>query len=965
MIRFKQAVELTCRGRSLPWLLFWGGFGTCLIGFVLNRMWHSVSWGGVHLLAGLAVLSLVLGYLIHRLGKLSMATSVAVPWLIALLYYAGFASFAAVGLIALASMALGSLAVRTDSASPAALSVLAGLALVSGVVGWLLPFPVHYRACYLLLTLVVVILRWRRITPMLHSLSSDWRDAVEGAPALACLAVMVVGMISTCAWMPTIHYDDLAYHLGLPSQLVRLGYYPMSAGSSLWAVAPWAADALQGIAWLLAGHESRGAMDMLWLILTLTLMWKLSEALDLPPWARWLAVALYASLPMTAGTLVGMQTEGPTAAVTVGLALLVLRSSIGDRRALSVMALLFGLLLALKISNLMVIGPMGLWLLCRWRSRLPWRALPLAALLVLLVAGSSYVYAWVLTGNPVLPVFNAVFHSIYYTPTNFHDSRWNAGFHWNILWNLVFHTSRYAEASDGASGFALIALCGSLLAALFHRRARPVALVGLLALILPLTQIQYLRYTHQAFTLLIPAALCGVPLFATDKLGVRVAAVALVLLVAANLAFVSSGDWQLRDGALRNFLTQTQQEFTDHYAPVYGIVDFVNSHYSDSARVLITTPEQPFAGDFGGRAFVVNWYDQQLSARAAIANRDPSGVAWEQLLDFTGANLLVLQRGGVSAGLTAAMKASQAALVHQNGNLQLWSIERHVLTGVSRTNPDGTFSVNFDASGSLSGPSLVRARMEMRCNLQDVPIAVGWKFDTQTDKPWAYHVWVNCLDDGTAVAALDLAVPRKIDGVTAEVRLVKPLDGELTMKAAQVVERHDLAAERDLASAMRRRIRQAVANRFDPWRASGIWRKGVPMASSAHSASVDFDTANAPSGRALMRAKLVLRCTRQASPIALEWKTVEANAAPRSQYASATCEDDGFAHATFQGKTAGRITSFSVIATSPQTVDTALQLAHAEVAYLSNSRQGGIVARKRIKLTRWLAPEPEIRQVTP
>src|SRR6185437_13715466 len=142
--------------------------------------------------------------------------------------------------------------------------------------------------------------------------------------------------------------------------------------------------------------------------------------LHLPPWLCCLAVALYASLPLTVGAMTGMQTEGPTTALVAGIALLIQRSSKPDRRQLLAFAVLFGLLLAMKVSNLMIAGPLGLWLLCLWRARLPWSTLPVALLLLLLVAGSSYTYGWLLTGNPVLPVFNAIFRSPYYTPTNFH-----------------------------------------------------------------------------------------------------------------------------------------------------------------------------------------------------------------------------------------------------------------------------------------------------------------------------------------------------------------------------------------------------------------------------------------------------------------------------------------------------------------------------------------------------------------
>jgi hypothetical protein len=310
-------------------------------------------------------------------------------WLLALVHHAGFMSVAAVALLALASLALGSWFMPAEWPARAALSITAGLALIVGSVGWLLPFPVHGRTVYLVALLVLVLLRWRAIVEMLRPIPQAWHGSVASAPVAMWLAVMAAGVASTCAWLPTTHYDDLAGHLALPSQLVELGYYRMDPASSLWALSAWAADVLQGVAWLIAGQESRGAVDALWWLLGLVFAWRLGEALELPPWLRCAAVALYASLPLTAGSLAGMQTEGPTAALAAGIALLIQRSTKPDKRQLLAFALLFGLMLALKVSNLMIAGPLGLWLLCRWRGRLPWSSLPVGGMLLLLVAGSS------------------------------------------------------------------------------------------------------------------------------------------------------------------------------------------------------------------------------------------------------------------------------------------------------------------------------------------------------------------------------------------------------------------------------------------------------------------------------------------------------------------------------------------------------------------------------------------------
>jgi hypothetical protein len=950
--------------RAMPWFLFWLGCALTLVGFVSNDMWTNMGWAQTALLAELGLAAALAGWLLNRLTGFALATSSAVIWLLALIYFAGFTSFGAVILLALVSMAMGSLLVPKDWTERAALSILGGLALISGLVGWLLPFPVHGRVAYLAVALAVVAVRWRHLADMFRPMVQGWRSEVAAEPAGMWLAVMTVGLVSTCAWLPTTHYDDLAYHIGLQSQLVNLGYYKMDAASNLWALSAWSADVLQAVAWILAGHESRGMLDAFWLLLGLAFIWRLSEALDLPPWQRCLAMALYASLPMTANTLKSMQTEGPTAALAAGVALLILRSPRPDRCRMVVLALLFGLLLGLKISNLMIAGPLGLWLLCRWRFRLPWRSLPTALLLLLLVAGSSYAYAWILAGNPVLPVFNAIFHSPYYTPTNFHDGHWNAGFRWNIVWNLVFHTSRYVEGGDGTAGFILITLGGSLLVALFNNRARPLALVALGSFLLPLTQIQYLRYAHQALPLLIPAMLCGIPAIAPNSRRSHWVGAALIVLVATNLAFVSTSGWQLRHGELRQFLTESRQDFLTRYAPMKRVMEVVDQRYGAHARVLITSDVIPYAAGFGGMAYVVSWYDQALAARAAQADRDATGQSWVRLVDDTGVNLLVIQSGHVSEALAAALALVHGRLVTQVGAIQLWQAQRAV-TGITQVGPPGKVRLKFDTSSLPEGSTLVDAHVKLDCRPFGVPVAMSWTITERGVHPWTHSNWVNCLPDGTARANLSVAVPKSIVGFEVSALSATHTAMQLTSASSELEVRKDFGKRRDLARGMRERILTYLASWVDPWTAAGVRHVGAQvLPPPSRGVIVRYELPESVAG-GVVRATMALECRYSPAPIVVGWKMAEHGVAPISRYAWARCGRDGVARAKFDARAKYRVVSLTASALPADGRDMALRLRNAELGFVATSGFRGLLNRQRIKLAEWLTPVPVVSRIEP
>lgn len=658
----------------LPAVWFWGGLLLFAAGFISHHLWRDIASRPLIGFVGLGLISLGLAEGVRRISGCARATALLLVWAGALAGFAGIAPVLAVVLVAAAALAVGSVLLPPADGASAALTVLAGLAVLCGIVGWLLPFPVHLRVVYVAVLVVVVAVRRHAVVAAAGSIRTQWSAAVAASPRASFLTVLCIGLVSSGAWLPTTSYDALVYHLALPSQLAEFGYYQMNAASNVWAVAPWAADVCQAMAWLVAGTESVGAVGVLWLGLALVLLWQLARELGLMPWLCWMAVALYGSLPFVAGTLTSMQTEGPTAAVLAGLALLIQKVRAPTHRHVALAGVLFALLLALKVSNVMFAGPLGLWLLWQWRGRLPWRGLLLALIWVPIVAGSSYVYAYVLTGNPVLPLFNGVFHSPFYPQVNFHDGRWDSGLSWSLPWQLIFNSSAYGETGNGVGPFVLIALAGSLLVALCSKRTAALAIVGVTMFALPLTQIQYLRYAMPAMVLLIPAMLCGLR---CERLSVRHArsvAISLGVLVVASLAFSSNVSWQLNTGAVTRLVVHGADRVIQRYAVERNVADVIRQRYGRDERILLLDPQRPFAAELAGRAFVTAWYDPELSRLSAVAKAGDEVSAWSRLLARSGANLLMVSKGSDSPGLQSALAAFHGNVVYAAGDIRLWEL---------------------------------------------------------------------------------------------------------------------------------------------------------------------------------------------------------------------------------------------------------------------------------------------------
>jgi hypothetical protein len=674
--------------------LLWVGLAAFGAGFAIEHLWQRLRAPSALLLA-LGLLGCGVGGLLARRLRWRVVTSTGLVWLACLVGFAGPGPVTAVLLMGAAAAALGSVLVDARWAGRLPLSIMAGLALMLGVDGWLLPLPLHTRAFYLVGCAWLVAWRFRVLAEMLQEACAGWRSAVASAPRPALVAVACVGVASTCAWFPAIFYDAMGYHLALPTQLARYGYYQMNVGSNVWALAPWMADVAQGIAWVLAGGEATGSVGMLWLIPTLALVWQLGRLLEVPAALRWIGVALYAGMPLVAGLLTTMQTELPTAAVLAALTLAILqRGHHPDAGVVRVVAVLSALLMALKVSNILFVLPSLAWLLWRCRGRLPWKALPLAFVGAILLAGSSYAYAYVLAGNPVLPVFNAFFKSPYFPPIDFHDARWDRPLGWLPPWPLVFHSSAFAEAGDGTGPFVLVALAGSWLCALAGRRSRGLAFVGAVCLALPLTQVHYLRYAMPAMVVLVPAMLAGLPL-ATDSRAWRMQVVALAVLAGLSVLFVPRANWQMAGKGLATLIKDGRHGVLEKYAPERLVADFVFARGDAGDRILLVSVARPFTAMFAGMAYTTAWYDMRLNGLLAR-----EGLA--RTVAHSGANLLLVPDSD-QGDLLPVLRQHDASVVFQAGDVTLWQLRASPLRGSN--------GASLPAGGAAAvAPDLARQR---------------------------------------------------------------------------------------------------------------------------------------------------------------------------------------------------------------------------------------------------------------
>ena len=655
----------------IPKMLVWSGLLACAAGLLTHRMWEALPASRFVETLELALVSTLVAAALGRLFRWRWANGYAVFWGVTLVFFTGVAPVAASLLLAAAALAVGSLFVASRGPAGMLIALPAGLALIGGCLGWLLPLGVHHRVAYLVTTILACAWRWRVLLVTATMLRRAWRDAVDAAPPHAAVAVLVVGIALTGAWLPTMQSDDLAYHLGLPTQLQRNGFYAMDPALQIWALAPWLGDVVQGIAQVLAGSEARGAVDSLWLLAAAASLGRLTMELRADARLGWQVVAVFASMPLLAGLAGGMQTELPAIALMAAFALLVLHDKGNDDRSFYLGAILIGGLFGLKFGQAISALAMLIWACARIRAGVGAKTAVVGLGIFLLVAGSSYFYAWRVSGNPMLPLFNNVFQSPVMPAHQLHDARWQAGFSALLPWLITFDTPLYANGEPGGYGFVLIAYAGAWAWALYCRETRAYALMASAVLLLPLLPMQYARYAFPGLVLLLPV----LTIAGSAAVGISHFSILAYVLCVLNLAFQANGPWPLATVARKRLLTNfgDAEVVLQRFAPERLLIAELRKRDPSDSIVLSLDRQAPFVAELAGRGRTVSWYAPSLDAAAIVADADGGGASWRRLIDDTGARWLLLHADRLSPAQRAALVTSDAERVRAIDNAELWA----------------------------------------------------------------------------------------------------------------------------------------------------------------------------------------------------------------------------------------------------------------------------------------------------
>jgi hypothetical protein len=653
------------------------GIAGLVFGVAASGILQSINGRVITRDSTILAIILAAGVLAYAVTRIRLATALLAVLLLLLMRFAGAGQVLAVAAVAASGYVVGHRVLGRGGRGTTVIPMVAGLAIIIGLLGWLLPFPLHRFATYFTAVSVILMLGRRQLVSGIQVSSHRWRVAVAGSPRWAAFAMLATGVLAMNLWVPTLQFDDMAYHLLLPQQLAQLHYYRMDAASQIWALAPWASDVLHAVVGILGDGEPRGAVNALWFALTAVASWNIGRVIGLNPSLRWIVISLLATQPLLAGLAASMQAESALTALTMTAVLLTaLIIKRPHRWAVAAFVVTSGLLIAVKATQVLVVLPLLAVIVVRKGGVASLRLAVLWLPVSLLIAGSSYFYAWWFAGNPLLPLFNGLFHSPFAPLSNFSDMRWHTGLGANTAWDVIFHTDRYFEGQAGAAGFTTLGLLGSLAASLALRRFRWLVAALVVSVLATFGAIQYVRYILPLQAALIPFAVLGWQLGFRGQVG----NIALAALAALNAFFVPASAYELEGNlAWRNFeaighpYSQVAAELDRGFVPEKTFARYLQMTSADDYTVMLSDARRPFIAPFGGRAFTIAWYDNAVFQMAGALNADSTGAAWLAFLGHSGMTHIVTSAQTDPAILEMLQRARSAPLLRAGG-MTLWRL---------------------------------------------------------------------------------------------------------------------------------------------------------------------------------------------------------------------------------------------------------------------------------------------------
>lgn len=503
-----------------------------------------------------------------------------------------------------------------EAAEDLLLTVVTGAGLMGSVLNIAASLPVHYYGVYALFFSIPIACERKYLTCKLHELvkQREWQSSGQEFLTASIFALSFFHIV--ISFLPEMGFDALAIHLFIPTQVVQQHQLVFRPDIYVWTLMPMLGDWLYTAGYMVAGETCARLLNVIFIFITALICCRfVLWAGGTKRGCKW-SVLLFLSTPIVFTESSSLFIDSIWSTFILGAAVVFFRLASCQMRlneGMIIGGLFLGCAASAKAVTLPNLPLFILLIVFSFRHRSLWtviKAVSLGAGIFLLVGTIPYLRAWWIAGNPVFPFFNGIFNSPFYPPVNFNNPLFTTSINWRILYDLLFDSSKYLEATVGACGFQWMLLLIPVIGVLIlQKKCRALALLGFGVGLVVLTFLSqsYLRYVFPSFALI--SAVIGVGLSVEGRLLAATAVSAFGL----NLLFFTSGTLTYRQLPLLSlFVSPERNEYINQQLPIRKAVEMVNVLNIHSSPVAFLS--QPFAAGLSADALFPNWYNRTFQS---------------------------------------------------------------------------------------------------------------------------------------------------------------------------------------------------------------------------------------------------------------------------------------------------------------------------------------------------------------
>jgi hypothetical protein len=522
-----------------------------------------------------------------------------------------------------------------------------GVGFYSFLINLLAFFPVNYSGIYFLLLILPIFLFKYDAIKLLISFD-DYLKNFRVTSFYSLLICYFVGIYFLVSLLPELGYDALSIHQLVPAFINEHHLWNFDANNYVMAVIPMGADWIFTLMYLLGGEAATRLINFIFLIFIIYLVGMFSYKESDQATSN-LSILLWLSFPITFLITSCLFVENLLSIYILSAFILLLKfRQRNNHKFIYLAAIFLGLSIFTKFSSLLFLPPFFILLLASFHSYKNIYVITkvtLISILFLILCGiSPYIVAYLKTGNPVFPFFNAVFKSEFFDiQQSFDQPLYKQGFSLSTLYDVTFNSQKYIEGLPGSFGWVFFVVFPVTIIGSFVYK-NVISLYGVFISITFIFLIfisqSYLRYIYPAIPIFILSFACFLDKLKKDNIYIgKFISFIILSFIPLNLLFLPAANGFYRNFDI-NFIWSdysARQDYVHRTHSIRSAIDFLNASYGPNIKVAFFS--HPLTSRFRGDPLYVNWYNYNFEKEISSIQSESDLI---DVLDARGINLIVL-----------------------------------------------------------------------------------------------------------------------------------------------------------------------------------------------------------------------------------------------------------------------------------------------------------------------------------